>query len=268
MRRKVLFWIFVGIGFWLLLIIYGLVAVVDHGFEEGEVHTAFIIVYTIIAIVATSVLSATSITSEKEANSWEILLCTPLGGWHIALGKAVGIIRRCLPLWLLPIGHMLLFQAVLLIHPALLSQLPLVVVAVMGLLAGSGLYFGTLFKRTTTAVIMNLALAIALWAALPGFLALAAEALPGDSPGRELRHLTEYVVDANPVYQAGLITDRASGGGRAGKSLGDLNYHWAGMGASDFADTTAYLALLTTGYLAIGLLFAWRAKCRIRRTFV
>ena len=265
LRRKLLLQIFLGIGGALLLLIYLLVAFIDNGFRDDNVHAAFICAFVVIGAMTTLVLSATSITSEKEANSWEILLCTTLSDWHILGGKMVGILRKCLPVWLLPIGHALLFMTIGLAHPILLPHLFLIVISVVGLFTGTGLYFGVRFKRTTTAVVLNLAVGLTLWAAVPLLLALATEALPRRAFRNNLRELTEYTLNANPVYQAGLVTERVTGRRAAATSLDQVRYHWDGAGYLDPAETTAHLLVCTTGYLGIGLAFAWLAKRRLRK---
>jgi len=264
MRRRWLFWLLLGIGLWVLLMIYGLLGI-DNELDDDDVHAVFLCLYTLAGAVAVAVLSATNITSEKEARSWQILLCTPMGNWHILAGKAVGVLRRCLPVWLLPMGHVLLFIVVGYCHPVLAPHMLLVLFSVTALFTGSGLYFGARFKRTTTAVILNLALGLTLWLAVPAFLALAAEAVPRGDLRSRLRHAAEWTLDANPVFQAGFLSERASGKYRANKSLGSFTYHWPGLESANVYETTAYLMAHATGYLVLGAAFAWLAKRRIRR---
>jgi len=264
MRRKLLLWILLGVGLALLVLVYGLVASIDNGFEENEVHAVFLCAFMVLGILTTCVLAATSITSEKEANSWEILLCTTLSDRHILLGKAVGIARRCLPVWLLPVAHVLLFMALGLAHVVLLGHLLIVVTGLVALLAGTGLYFGVRFRRTTTTVILNLTVALGLWAGLPLLSALASEALPRGLRN-EVRNLTEYLVDINPVYQVGLVTEQATGPKRATRGPANLRYYWEGAGRCDLAETTLYLLLCAGAHLGLGTLFAWRAQRRLRR---
>jgi ABC-type transport system involved in multi-copper enzyme maturation permease subunit len=261
-RGRTAFWVGGGIAALLLLLIYGLVGAIDNCFSESEVHAAFIFVYTILGTLVTAVLAATTITAEKEANSWEILLCTTLSDWHILCGKAAGVVRRCLPIWLLPLGHVVLFMVAGLVNPVLVVHLGLIIVSVTGLLAGSGLYFSSHFKRTTTAVILNLSLAIALWAGLPGFLVLGAEAMGGRRSSEPLHSLTECTIDANPVFQATMVTGRTTGR-RARKA--DVHYHWEAAGSCSLPETLAYLTMFTGIYLSLGAAFAWRAKCRLRK---
>ena len=273
-KGRLLIRVLLAVGGLLLLGLYFLVAAIEGGFLNSEPHTVFVGGLVGIAAIATGVLAATCITSEKEANSWPILLCTTLSSWQIVAGKVVGILRRSLPIWLVAIGHVVFFlllgpiaslfgYPVKYMHPAALLHIVLVTISVLALLAGSGLYFGARFRRTTTAVIVNLALVVVLWLAVPGLLAILGEAMPSPTR-REMEDAAEYVFDVNPVVQASLAADAASGR-RANKPLGRLRYHWPGISAHGFGETTAYLAATTAGYIVLGALLAWLAKRRIRR---
>lgn len=278
MRRRLLLRILLGVGALMVIAIYALVAAIDHGtaWTDSDVHAVFLCAEVILSTVATAILAATGITAEKEAGSWHLLLSTTLTDRQIVLGKLVGVLRRCLPVWLLPIGHVLLFVAIRVfwmayhtrppnfVHPILLLYTVLIMVSVVGLLAGAGLYFGARFKRTTTAVIMNLSLAIALWAAVPGLLALATEVPSRWGIRRTMEDLTEYTIDANPVYQAVMLAERTCGR-RAQKDLDEMSYYWEAVDARSFGETLAFLAACSGGYVAVGAFLAWSAKRRCRR---
>ena len=263
LKRSVLFWVLTGVGFWLLLLIYALVAWAEHSaFTRNDGHIGFIVVYTIIGALATCVLAATNITSEKESRSWELLLCTPLGDWHILLAKFVGALRRCVPLWLLPIAHILLFSLAGLCHVALLPMYLLIAGGMVVLLVGAGMYFGSRFRRTTTAVMLNIALALGLWAALPLCTALLAEATHSD-----LRETVGYVIDANPVFQTGIVCDRLAGASNARRHLSEMKFYWNGLShrLAGFGDTLEYLTLSAGLNIAFAAFLAWRAKCQFRK---
>ncbi len=115
--------------------------------------------FSLIAIVRLAVLSAASITSEKEASTWPILLATPLDDAEILRGKAIAAFRRNVPL----------LAALVLLHiairlfmrfggpSALYSWLYLIpeVITLAGtvvLVIGLGLYFGIRLKSTNAAV--------------------------------------------------------------------------------------------------------------------
>jgi len=272
LKRGVLYWVLVGVGAWLLLLIYGLIALAEHdAFYDDDVHAAFIIVYTIIASLVTCVLAATNITSEKESRSWELLLCTPMGDWHILLAKLIGTVRRCLPIWLIPIGHILVFSLFGCCHFGLLPLYLMIVASILTILAGAGLYFGARFKRTTTTVILNISLGLGLWLVLPGALALAGEAMPRNDFRREFRDASEYVVDSNPFFQTGMVTERLSGRQRARKSIDEIDFYWASSsypGKLGYIETVSYMTLFVAMYVALAAFMAWRAKCQFRKRWV
>jgi ABC-type transport system involved in multi-copper enzyme maturation permease subunit len=267
LKRGVLYWVFLGVGLWLLLLVYGLIAWAEHDtFRYSTVHVGFTLVYTVIAALATCVLAATNITSEKESRSWELLLCTPLGDWHILLAKFVGAMRRCMAVWLLPIVHILLFTVAGYSHPALLPMYLLIAGGVVVLLAGAGLYFGSRFRRTTTAVILNISLALGLWLALPIFVFLLVQAMPGQAYESDFHDVAGWFLDANPVYQAGVVCDSLAGADNARGNLSGISFHWTAFGdRTDFGESLAYLAFLASLNVALGALLAWRAKCQFRK---
>ena len=61
----------------------------DKGFQ-AFLAAAF---YTLLMLL-TCVIAATSIAQEKEGETWTVLLASPLSGWAIVWGKALGVARR------------------------------------------------------------------------------------------------------------------------------------------------------------------------------
>jgi ABC-type transport system involved in multi-copper enzyme maturation permease subunit len=227
--------------------------------DDEETHAAFAIIFLGVGMLFTIVLPATSITSEVESHCWPILLATPLEDKDILLGKFVGTLRRCFPAWLLLFGHIIAFSLFGFIHPFAILQTGILAIWIAVFLSGTGLYFSSRFKQTTTAVLMNIALAAALWAILPLLLAIIASI---NSPfTHDARDLTEAYIDTNPFVHMGNIMI-ATAGSRA-HSIG--NYYWPGRGTKDAADSTVWMLTCMVGYIVIGSLFAWRAKCQFRR---
>ena len=83
----------------------------------------FIITYLAVGMITTGSLSAGCITSEKEAGTWPGLMTTPLEEGQILMGKALGVFRRCLPIWILMFTHIMVFTFAGYIHPAAILQL-------------------------------------------------------------------------------------------------------------------------------------------------
>ncbi len=207
----------------------------------------------------TIVLPATSITSERESRSWPVLLATPLDDKDILLGKFIGALRRCFPAWLLLFGHIIAFSLLGFIHPFAILQMGILVTWIAVFLSGSGLYFSSSFKNTTTAVIMNFTLAAVIWAILPLLMAIVASI---NAPfTHEARYLVEVYMDTNPFVHVGSIM-MATAGEKPAK-MG--SYYWPGHGTMNATESTVWMSACMVGYILIGFLFAWRAKHRFRR---
>jgi ABC-2 type transport system permease protein len=227
--------------------------------NEDFTHISYTLMFMLIGLIFNMVLSATSITSEKESRAWPILLATSMNDWQILLGKAVGVFRRCLPIWFLLAGHILLFVSVRYIHPIAIVHLFMLIAGLVVFLTGVGLYFSTRFKRTTSAVVANFTLAVVLWIVVPALLGLVA------SIARDRNDVFEKYVSANPVIQAYTIMGGAGGQRNAETKLSGLEYNWPPSRHSEGIYSTTDILLVTTLiYISVGFLFAWRAKCLFR----
>ena len=225
--------------------------------HEDFTHVVYTLIFVVMGSVITLVFSAASVTSEKEMRCWPVLLATTLGDWQILLGKVAGIFRRTMAIWLLLVGHVLFFVLVGYIHPVTVFHLSIVVTWIIVFLSGSGIYFSTRFKRTTAAVIANLALALTLWAVIPMLLGLLA-AITHDED------TIQAYISANPFVQTVVVVEAGAGKYNAHTALLALDYDWPGSRLTT-GPTTVALLVTMLGYGLVGLLFAWRAKCRFRR---
>lgn len=233
--------------------------------DAGVAHVAYAFIFIGIGALATAVLAATSITSEKEARTLPILLGTPVSDMHLIAGKAVGVFRRCVPVWLLLGGHMLLFMVLGYVHPIVLVHLAMLVVWLVLFLTGTGMYFSARLRRTTAAVMANLGLALVLWAVLPILLGLTMALSRGEPD------YISIVFCANPVVQGTVVTAAGAGEDQASESIEDLEYHWPDdavgpyAGAPGAGETTARMFVSILGYGVVGFAFALRAKAHLRR---
>jgi len=226
--------------------------------DEAFTHTGYVLMFTIVGSVFTIVLSSTSITSEKETQSWPILLATSMDEWHILLGKAAGVLHRCLPIWLLMIGHIFLFICIKYIHPVAILYLPILTTGLIVFLTGAGLYFSARFKRTTSAVIACFALAMVLWIILPAVLGLVS-ALTHDYG------TVGNLVSANPAAQIAILMNGAGGNWNARAGFSKLTFPWPDSSWRKVWPTTGLVIIYMLIYTGAGAAFGWRAKCRFRR---
>ncbi len=240
----------VTVGF--VLFTYGLCASKDL-LAEQEVQASYVLIFTILGLLYSIVLPATSITVEKESRTWALLLTTTVGNWEIIWSKFAGGVRRCLPTWLLLFGHLAIFVSAGIIHGIAMVQFVLLVVWVTFFLSATGLYFSSRFRHTTTAVVANMAVAVGLWALGPLFLGIAL-AMSGAGEG-----LWEVYVDLNPVVHAAVIASATTN--PAGLGL----YDWIQGGMRDATSAMGWIVLTFILYVTVGLIFVWRAAARLRR---
>jgi ABC-type transport system involved in multi-copper enzyme maturation permease subunit len=241
-RHKIAALLSISSALILLFFSYALFAA-ENALDDEGAHMLYVSIFMGTGIFFTIVLPSTSITSEKEARSWPLLLATTLSDAHILWAKFIGAVRRTLSAWLFLFGHLLLFAFVGYIHPIAIGQMAILVVSVVGFLSCTGIYFSSRFKRTTTAVIMNFALAAAIWAVVPLLLVITHEV--GHVRYRWFEDLAETYFD----------TDTSSPG----------DYNWLGSPSLNLLESTGWMAFCMLAYLTLGWLFAWRAKRRLRR---
>jgi len=249
--RKITRTIGITISLALIILIYGFGAImVFLGAEEAQVmYSAF---FMGMGILFTVIFPATCITTEKESRSWPLLLSTTLSDWQILLGKFVGILRRCLPIWFLLLLYVILFCSQKIFHPIAIMQMSMLIAGVVVFLSGSGIYCSTRFRRTTSAVVANLAMALILWALIP-FLTVNYRFYEHDA--------VNLYLSTNPVIQAVVIMDM----GNTGSDLSNLEYNWPFHDLDELGATNVFLWITMLVYMSLGLFLAWRAKCRFRK---
>ena len=145
------------------------------------------------------------------------------------------------------------------IHPIAIVHLVLGVSWAIIFLTGAGLYFSTICRRSTSAVVSTVALAILLWMVVPMLLGMVSPITDSEQPFL-------FYVSMNPVVQAGVVMTGAGGESNAHVACSYLKYEWpVGRMLERCGPTTLMVLGTTVMYVSFGLLFAWRAKCRFRR---
>ncbi len=240
-----------------LLITYAICAN-ENCLDEDFTHVIFTMIFVIIGLISNAVFSASTITTEKESRSWPILLATPMDDWAILKGKLIGNVRRCLPIWIFMVGHILLFILIGYIHIIALVLMSTLMVTTIFFLSCTGIYFSAKLKRTTSAVVANFALALFLWLIIPILMILVAEIA-------NEHDIFEITIIPNPVVQAIVIMEECGGENNAHKSLGQLSFNWPDSGHKDFSTSMGILLTSMFCYSFVGFIFAWRAKCLFRK---
>jgi len=115
----------------------------------------------LILLARLAVISAGSLTMEKEARTWPILLTTPLSDEEIIRGKAIAAFRRNMILILIYFGLLCIRNIRIAglsrgdVLPYMLSSTVFSACSIVGsvfFVIGSGLYFGVWLKSTSAAV--------------------------------------------------------------------------------------------------------------------
>ncbi len=234
----------------------------DNAIADRDTHTAYLVTFLLLAMLITAITGATPITTEKEAQTLPLLLATPQTGGRIIAGKFLGALRRCLPVWLLMAVHFAVFAPFGLIAWFVPALMAFVAAGMMCFQTGTGLFFGALVKRTTTAVVLNVLLGLALWALVPFILVLIEEA---SGPSRN--EISGGFLYLHPGVQTVVIAAAGCGEprhrtGYYGDNSRNLAFNWpngnSGAGASAtfiiFSSALYGLAGLGAAALAAGLL--------------
>lgn len=200
------------------------------------------------------------IPKEREAQTLDILLTTPLRPLGIITGKLVGAASR---LWLIPLflaAHFGLSVAAGFMHPACLILLPLAWGPAIFLLLCTGMLMGVLLRRAIAAGVANTAIPISLYVAFPLILAMTLES-GGFGNDRLFYAILQNLLLFHPFFLGGFIVDAcdATSSGRAEAAALSFNLPAGEYPLGEFA---AMLALsmgvqLVLGVLAIAAAAKW-----------
>ncbi|MBN1974475.1 MAG: ABC transporter permease subunit [Sedimentisphaerales bacterium] len=227
----------------------------EEALDDDDIHAIYALVFMGLGALFTIVISSVSITSEKESRSWPLLLTSTLTDSQIVIGKLYGILSRCLPVWLLLIGHVLSFTVIGFIHPVAVPLTILLVVWFVFLICSSGMYFSSIFKHTTTAVIMNFVFIVFIW----GFIPLVFGIMGEFSGDREVSNICFFV---NPFIQI-LVIIFSTIITRIHLRNGNMEYSWPNGWES--ADVSLFAFCISFCiYMILALFLLWRAKKRLR----
>ncbi len=215
-------------------------------------HLAYVWGFLGAGVVLTSAASAGVISVERESRTWPLLLLTPLTDRELLLGKFVGVLRRCGPVWLALLAYVVGFTYAGCFHPPAIAHVTIIILSTLLFLTATGFYFGSRLRRTTEAVTANLVLAGVLWCVAPILGAVAASGLKGAWNGGESVAYTFI-----PFAQAFALVATTLDG-----YYGDIRWFDRSLNAGELS----WLMLVSmVGYLLAALPFAWRAVRGFRR---
>jgi len=230
--------------------------VTNLGHDYGVVQLPYIILYFTTGAVVTAALAGATISAERESRALGLLLSLPVSDETIVLVKALGVFYRALPAWSLLGLHLAVFTALGYLHPIIWLHLGMLVIWMAVFLTGMGLYFSTRFRSGQSAAVMNIATALVLWAVVPSAVEI--------SFGRDRYGASELCRQVNPAVQLLVVTTGASDEDTVRAGFDELRYPWRSLPMGPGTTTrVVFKAMLI--YTAAGLLFAWRARRRLRK---
>ncbi|MEN6309523.1 MAG: ABC transporter permease subunit, partial [Anaerohalosphaeraceae bacterium] len=258
-RKKWMFGVIIA-GLALVLLSYILLACMSFKpLRQEETHLFYICVFMGLGMLFTLIIPATAISSEKESNSWIILLASPLTERQIVWSKCIGSIRRCLPAWLFLFLHLLLFVSKGTIHPVSLLQVSMLCIGIIVFLTGTGIYFSYRFRHTTTAVIWNISFAAVLWLLIP----FVSVVFFNIMRWRGAEELAEIYMDANPFVQGVAVISAAI---HSGGESEPLDYNWINSSnLSNVWTANVWMFVVMLAYIVVGWAFVWWTCRRLRK---
>jgi len=179
----------------LLLVTY-LVLAGDRLLDEEWAQAGYSWVFNLVVWLLTAVLSATAIATEKESDTWTLLLTTPLSGQSIVWGKVMGLYKRLMWPGVLIVTHFLAFTLFGVIRWPAFFIAVWVIFSFNSVWAATGLYLSVRVRKVTLAVIVNLLLAVVLYLAAFFVLLIIAELFMA-------HELPEWVAWYLPYYYLG-----------------------------------------------------------------
>jgi ABC-type transport system involved in multi-copper enzyme maturation permease subunit len=139
-----------------VFLVVGLMLLMYYSLGERELgrrgtHTGFAVIFHSLLLLVAITTSATAMASEKESDTWTLLLVSPVTGRQVVWGKFCGVVRRLLWPWMLIVLH---FGAAtvtgVVAWPAAMIVIGLSLACNL-LWVATGLVFSLRCRRTTTA---------------------------------------------------------------------------------------------------------------------
>jgi ABC-type transport system involved in multi-copper enzyme maturation permease subunit len=216
----------------ILVFVYGYCAYADFLGRE-ETHIAFISVFFFFALLRTATSAAISITSEKEAQTWPILLTTTLTERQIVFGKIIGSCLGGWAFWFLFVAHIMIFSLAGVVPTAAILPLALLIVSSMLLVSTVGVFFSSCFKRSSISATINLILFFSFTAPV---------CCPSPLP--------TYLV--SPLFAAIMILGVTGGWSGIDKSFQQTGGVWEWFGAFLFSGFALFVLVVIYLSLALG----------------
>lgn len=246
----------------LLVLSYGVFSIDGNALTHEEIHIAYTFVMHTVLLLMAVVVSATAIGTEKESDTWTMLIAAPLSGQQVMWAKFVGVVKRLFWPWTILLLHVGIFTlgGVISIESAIIVLM--VSISFNLVWIASGLYLSLRLKRVTTAVVLNLLLPVAIYGLTPLVLA----AMEYGQNVISLRELPEITLYWLPYWYIGEGIDSLSGRLNYSFNSGRAIFH---PPYSNQSWPVMYLlplsCLASMGQIIIAMLIVWWSGFRFDR---
>jgi ABC-type transport system involved in multi-copper enzyme maturation permease subunit len=175
-----------GIVFVALLVVSYMLFWAADALDDRELQGVYGVLFNGAMWLVIAVLAGTAIAQEKESDTWTLLLATPISGSRIVWGKVLGLARRMIWPILLIAAHFSVFAAAGVISWVVVPCVVWIIVSFNTLWIATGVLCSLLVRRVTFAVILNLSIAVVLYAVVPIALVIAFSLLEWDEELMEM----------------------------------------------------------------------------------
>ncbi len=181
-------------------------------------HTAFLVGYMMLGCFIAGNSAAAAIVSERESGTWLGVMMTPMGAGKILWDKALSIVLRLLPVWVLMVGHIIVFSLLGYIHPVALLLLIVPLISGLAYFVGLGLMFSSSAKSSSSAMNRLVGVTLLIMLIFPSCM----------TPLMLNGGITGFFFNSNPIVQVGVVAAGASGQKAAHRNVNRLRFPWVG----------------------------------------
>jgi ABC-type transport system involved in multi-copper enzyme maturation permease subunit len=214
-----------------LLLTYGL-CFYYNALEENSAHIAFLCVYLIGGLFSSAAAAASSITGEKEKQTWELLMSTSISDRRIVLEKIAASALRGLPYMVLACAHITVFILIGKIHYVAFLPLSLIFLSGFFLASAGGVMISSLCKRSGWALALTFFIFLCLFNCLTPF-------------------IPSLLLFVNPLFLAGGILYYTAGTAAASKSFTTIFSEGFSLGTYGWLPNFCMAVLYLAGVLAV-----------------
>jgi ABC-type transport system involved in multi-copper enzyme maturation permease subunit len=242
---------------WFFAIMLGAIFVPLYVFaplDEPGPHIAITVICTLAQLLIATQITVGAIAGERDAKTWDVLLTTALTPRQILRGKWLGGSIRLLPIPVFLAIHWGMFHQLRYVHWIGVATIPLFVLCYGLFLSSTGLWLSLRCKKSLTASVLNLGVALTAWLLLP---LLAAFVIGGilDGGGEVGEFIATLGASMHPVFMVVMSAVQASeAAGRTNSAVRTFEFiDNQGLSATTFGAIywASSLAALCTAWIVL-----------------